>query len=180
MNLAPAISALNQGEIIAYPTEGVYGLGCDPLNEAAVLRLLALKQRAVSKGLILLAASVEQIMPYLAPVPTACLQQALNTWPGPVTWVFPAAAFVPSWICGDHVTVAVRVTNHPIARALCEGFGRPIVSTSANIAAQASALTAGQVAATFPEGIAVIVPGELGGLKGSTPIYDVLGGGVVR
>jgi L-threonylcarbamoyladenylate synthase len=177
--LETALTTLKRGGIIAYPTEAVYGLGCDPSNEAAVLKLLALKQRDVSKGLLLIAADFQQIAPYLAPVTSSQLQAALDTWPGSFTWVFPATSYVPAWIRGNHDTVAVRVTAHPIAKQLCQLFG-PLVSTSANIQHQAPAMSAEQVQTIFPTGVDVIVPGELGGETKPTQIRDVVTGKVIR
>lgn len=174
-----AVAALKRDGIIAYPTEAVYGLGCDPHNETAVLKLLALKQRDVNKGLLLIAADFQQIVHYLAPVTSSQLQAALDSWPGPFTWVFPATSHVPAWIRGNHDTVAVRVTAHPIAKQLCQLFG-PLVSTSANIQHQAPAMSAEQVQAIFPTGVDVIVPGELGGETKPTQIRDVITGKVLR
>lgn len=175
-----AIQALHRGSVIAYPTESVYGLGCDPLCESAVLHLLALKKRAVNKGLLLIAADLMQIMPYIAAIPLDCMQKVLHTWPGPFTWVFPATKLVPAWIHGDHNTVAVRVTDHPIAKTLCADFGRPLVSTSANLEGQSPACTAQAVAEMFPVGIEVIVPGKVGELAKPTSIRDALSGSLIR
>lgn len=182
MPIFPAIQLLYQGHIIAYPTEAVYGLGCDPLNESAVLHLLTLKKRAISKGLILIAASIEQIMPYIdtTQIPTDRLQQIFARWPGPFTWIFPATSKVPLWIRGDHATIAVRVTAHPIANALCAEFGRPLVSTSANMAEQAPAKSKQAVESMFPTGVALIMEGEVGGLEKPTAIRDACSGNIVR
>lgn len=176
------IQALQQGTIIAYPTEAVYGLGCDPLCEAAVLRLLTLKKRSITKGLILIAASLKQVMPYIdsTAISSERMQQILASWPGPVTWVFPASDKVPSWIRGNHTTVAVRVTAHPIAKALCADFGRPIVSTSANTEGHPPARDAQTVAKIFPSGIEVIVSGEVGNLTKPTEIRDACSNLVLR
>ena len=179
-DMAPAITALQQGGIIAYPTEAVYGLGCDPLNQAAVARLLSLKKRPVSKGLILIAAEWEQLACYVKPIPTQAMATVLATWPGPVTWLFPAARMTPDWIRGEHATVAVRVTAHPIARALCMHFGRPIVSTSANPAGQLPARDAEAVSKIFTAGVEIIVGGEVGGLLQPTEIRDVETGKTIR
>ncbi len=131
-----ATRLLVQGQGIAYPTEAIYGLGCDPLNEYAVSDLLALKQRPVDKGLILIAASIQQLAPFLITSHSGILDKALATWPGPTTWIFPAQNWVPKWLTGHHSSLAVRVSKHPTVIALCKGFGGPIISTSANISAQ--------------------------------------------
>lgn len=179
-NFFPAIQALNDGTVIAYPTESVYGLGCDPFNQFAVLHLLALKKRATHKGLILIAANVEQIMPYITPISPDRMQQILNTWPGPFTWVFPKSKLTPAWIHGNHNTVAVRITAHPIARDLCTHFGKPLISTSANVEGELPARTAKAVEEMFPTGIKMIVFGETGGLSKPTEIRDAVSGIVIR
>lgn len=175
-----AIQILHQGGIVAYPTEAVYGLGCDPENEQAVQHLLQLKQRPMHKGLILIAATLEQLTPYLAPIPPQCMQAVLATWPGAVTWIFPASDQTPTWIRGEHPSVAVRVTAHPIAKELCLAFGRPLVSTSANKSHEAPAISAQAVKAIFPEGIELIIEGALGGLSKPTEIRDALSNRVWR
>jgi L-threonylcarbamoyladenylate synthase len=181
-SLSPTIALLQAGKIIAYPTESVYGLGCDPLNEAAVLQLLALKKRALHKGLILIAADITQILPYIeiTQVLQARWAEIQAHWPGPVTWVFPASEHVPPWICGDHRTVAVRVTAHPVANQLCAQWGRPLVSTSANLAQQLPAKTAEAVQAIFPATQVTVVPGQVGGLDKPTEIRDAMSGLVIR
>ncbi|HEY0719815.1 MAG TPA: Sua5/YciO/YrdC/YwlC family protein, partial [Gammaproteobacteria bacterium] len=137
--LREAVRVLHDGGLIAYPTEAVYGLGCDPLNADAVLRLLELKQRPWQKGLILIAAEQTQLEPYLLPLDSAMLARVAPTWPGPYTWLLPARDETPWWLRGEHDTLAVRVTAHPVAAALCRAFGGPIISTSANLAGKAPA-----------------------------------------
>ncbi|MGB5621494.1 MAG: L-threonylcarbamoyladenylate synthase, partial [Gammaproteobacteria bacterium] len=113
-----AARALRDGGVVAYPTESVFGLGCDPLEPAAVARILSIKQRRVASGLILLAASVQQLDAYICPSP-AERERMLASWPGPLTWVVTASNGVPAWITGGRDSVAVRVTAEPIAAALC-------------------------------------------------------------
>jgi L-threonylcarbamoyladenylate synthase len=121
------------GGIVAYPTEAVFGLGCLPESRAAVTRLLAIKRRAWRKGFVLIAAELEDLTP-LVELPTDGMRSTiLATWPGPVTWALPARAGVPRWLTGGRKTLAVRVTSHTVARALCARVGRALVSTSANV-----------------------------------------------
>ena len=133
-----AAAVLRAGGIVVHPTEAVWGLACDPASEAATLRLLALKQRSVDKGLILVAASPAQLDRHVDwnALPPARRDAMLASWPGPNTWIVPASAAVPAWIRGAHASVAVRVTAHAPAAALCTAFGGAIVSTSANPAAR--------------------------------------------
>jgi L-threonylcarbamoyladenylate synthase len=174
-----AAAILHQGGIIAYPTEGVWGLGCDPYNAEAVLRLLALKHRPWQKGLILIAASYDQVTPFVTTTP-ALLERVRNTWPGPVTWLLPARDATPLWLRGTHPTVAVRVTAHPVAAALCRRFGGAVVSTSANIAGHPPARKRLQVQHRFGTALDYIVPGNLGSQSGATQIRDARSGAVVR
>jgi L-threonylcarbamoyladenylate synthase len=168
-----AIQKINQGEVIAYPTEAVYGLGCNPLDEEAVLKLLALKNRSVDKGLILIASSLEQLDPYLQ-LTTEIVSRIQATWPGSVTWIIPAQPWVPQWLTGKHSSLAVRVTSHPIARLLCEENEGPLVSTSANATTKPPAAKSWQVYKNLGHNELFIVPGEVGNLKQATPIFDVL------
>ncbi len=180
MDIQPAVEVLKRGGIIAYPTESVYGLGCDPFNEKAVMRLLGLKKRSVEKGLILIAADWEQVKSLVKPIKPYLLKRVLATWPGPVTWTFPAAHGLPQWIRGAHSTVAIRVTAHPIASELCRVFNQPLVSTSANIEGQPPVVKDEDIEKIFPEGIDGVVTGSLGGLAKPTEIRSALTGETLR
>jgi L-threonylcarbamoyladenylate synthase len=169
-----AVALLLDGGIIAYPTEGVWGLGCDPFNEAAVLRILELKQRPVEKGLILIAAGVDQVAALLAPLTPEQRATVLATWPGPTTWLLPdPAQLVPTWIKGKFATVAVRVSAHPGVVRLCRAFGGPLVSTSANPADAPPAVSRLRVQTWFGTRLDYIVPGRLGGQNGPSTIRDL-------
>lgn len=176
------VTALRQGEVIAYPTEGVWGLGCDPFNEVAVMQLLALKQRPVNKGLILVASDIEQFSPLLASL-DATQQQALqNSWPGPNTWLVPDQGMIPEWapywITGTADTVALRVSAHPVVRELCNHFGGPIVSTSANTSGRPAATSLLAVQLQFPQ--LLRVPGTLTHPGKASTIRDLQTGKIVR
>lgn len=175
-----AIEFLRQGEVIAYPTEAVFGLGCDPFNESAVLNLLRLKQRKISKGLIVIASNWGQIESLIQPLTNAIRRKIAATWPGPVTWVFPASEKAPDWIIGNHQTIAIRVPNHPLARRLCEIFQKPIVSSSANLSGVSPARTVEEVIHYFGKTIPFILDGEVGGFSRPTPIRDVLSDKLLR
>lgn len=179
-HLRTARRTLQAGGIVAYPTEAVYGLGCDPLNPHAVMRLLALKQRPWQKGLILIASNREQLEPYLAPVVPDVEEKLAQTWPGPITWLLPALPEVPHWLRGIHDTLAVRVTAHPVAAALCDTFGGPIVSTSANLAGHEPARNPLQVRRGLADSVDYILHGPLGELKQPTEIRDAETGRVIR
>ncbi len=179
-DITSAVQALRRGEVVAYPTEAVYGLGCDPFNVEAVTIILQLKQRPIEKGFILVAASWEQIEPLVEPIEPPALYRVLNTWPGPTTWVFPARSDVPHWISGKHNTVAVRVSAHPIVKALCESFGGPIVSTSANIKGQPPIRDYRTTMMTFGDKVATILDGKVGKEISPTEIRYAITGEIIR
>lgn len=180
-DLTTAREALERGGVIAYPTEAVWGLGCDPENSTAIQRILELKKRSAAKGLIVVAADMEQIGKLIAPLTVEQKKQLQATWPGPVTWLIPDPEEVfSSWIRGEHKSVAVRVSAHPIVQQLCKAFGKPIVSTSANIAGQAEIRDRSELVITFAEIIDCIVPGELGSSNSVSEIRDLVSGAVLR
>lgn len=177
-----AIEQLTAGEVIAYPTEAVYGLGCDPANEQAVLKLLAIKQRPVEKGLILIAANYSQLLPYVndKAIPLERRYQIFSSWPGHISWVLPASTNAPAWITGKFDTIAVRVSAHPIVQQLCQAYGKPIVSTSANLAGEPAITDYQQLLASIGLKVAAIVDGPLGGAAQPSQIRDGLTGDIFR
>ncbi|WP_341502636.1 Sua5/YciO/YrdC/YwlC family protein [Gallaecimonas sp. GXIMD4217] len=175
------VEHFHNGGVLAYPTEAVFGLGCDPDNEAAVNELLRLKERDPAKGLILVAANYSQVLKYIrdGDIPIDRRFAIFSKWPGPVTWVLPARADAPAWVTGGRDTLAVRVSDHPVVKALCDAFGKPLVSTSANLSGQEPARSAAEVAAQFGERV-LVVPGEVGSLGQPTPIFDAQTGQALR
>ncbi len=176
--LRQASQLIHHGGIIAYPTEAVYGLGCDPFNMDAVKRLLEIKQRPMHKGLILIASHVEQLKPFIE-WQAESMDRVRTSWPGPYTWLLPAKTDLPPWIHGDRATVACRVTAHPLAAGLCHAANSALISTSANQTGQQPAKSALQVRLRCPE-VDRILHGELGGLKKPTRIRDALTGVYIR
>lgn len=173
LHVDAAARAVEAGGLIAYPTEAVYGLGCDPDNEAAVLRLLALKRRPMHKGLILIAADFAQLAGFLQPLSTAEHVRLAATWPGPQTWLIPARSTTPRWLRGRHDTLAVRVTAHPLAAALCRRCGHPLVSTSANLGGHPPARSALAVRRQLGRDLDYILAGPTGGAAKPTAIRDL-------
>lgn len=171
---------VDAGGIVAYPTEGVYGLGCDPLNAEAVARLLAIKQRDAARGFILIASKREQLSPYLEPLPEAVERNVAETWPGPVTWILPAAAGVAPELTGGRDTIAARVTAHPLVRALCGTCDRALVSTSANLSGRPAARSALQVRRRLGGAVDFVLSGPLGGRSRPTEIRDATTGLILR
>lgn len=171
---------LAEGAVIAYPTEGVWGLGCVPEKPEAVARILDLKQRDWRAGLILVAADIEQLEPYLSGIAAADRIVLEDVWPGPVTFLVPDNGTAPEWTRGQHETVALRVSGHPVVQAICTELGGPIVSTSANPSGRRPARTALRLRQYFPHGIDLVVPGEVGDSDGATEIRELATGKVLR
>lgn len=171
---------LHGGGVVAYPTEAVWGLGCDPLDYDAVWRILDLKQRSWRMGLILIASDLQQLEPYILPLDSAAQATLIASWPGPVTWLVPCAAYVPRWLRGEHDSIAVRVSAHPVARALCEAFGGALVSTSANVSGIAPARNALTVHRYFGTRVDCYVHGATDRQARPSEIRDLRNGRVVR
>jgi L-threonylcarbamoyladenylate synthase len=180
LDTVAAVEKLRDGQVIAYPTEAVYGLGCDPANETAVRKILAMKGRHESAGLVLIASEISELQPWIAEVDTVLLNKAMKTWPGPITWLFPRAQGVPDFVAGNHPTVAVRITAHGPSRDLCRAFGSALVSTSANHTAQSPARSAQEVEDYFGNQLAGILAGELGGAQNPSEIRDLVSGETLR
>ncbi|MEP1471379.1 MAG: L-threonylcarbamoyladenylate synthase [Halieaceae bacterium] len=178
--LYSALDALTAGGVVACPTEAVWGLSCDPDNPSAVQRLLALKQRPVAKGLILVASDIAHLDGLLAGLNDSQLARLQLSWPGPTTWLVPHHGRVPPWICGDHDSVAVRVTAHKCMRALCDAWGGALVSTSANPAGSQAPRERFQVQRYFGGQLDAILPGAVGLAARPSTIRDLLSDEIVR
>ncbi|KAF1712514.1 tRNA threonylcarbamoyladenosine biosynthesis protein RimN [Pseudoxanthomonas kalamensis DSM 18571] len=177
-----AAGRLHAGGVIAYPTEGVWGLGCDPLDEFAVMRLLAIKHRPPDKGLILIADALEPLRDFLdlTALPAERLSEVLASWPGPHTWILPASAKAPGWITGNHDGIAVRVSAHPAVVALCRAHGGALVSTSANLAGQPAPRRREALDPALLALVDGVLEGETGELVEATPIRDARSGARLR
>jgi L-threonylcarbamoyladenylate synthase len=175
--ISRAAEVLLGGGVITCPTEGVFGLSCMPNDADAIHRLLAIKQREPAKGLILIAASSEQLRDWIAispqDIPDPDPQQ-------PITWIVKAAAHVSPLVRGDHDGIAVRITSNPIARALCEAVESPLVSTSANVAGEP--VTSSQIVLRrkFAGSVDYVVPGDCGPAAGPSEIRDLTSGKQLR
>jgi L-threonylcarbamoyladenylate synthase len=181
-SLTIASQIMHQGGVIAYPTEAVWGLGCDPFNALAVSTLLSLKKRSPDKGLILIGSHIDQFNFILKGLNNSQIETMLKTWPGPVSWIVPINEHIPYWISGDHPGVAIRVSNHPIVKALCDIYGGPIVSTSANTQSHRAAKTKWQVKRYFKNNSALdfITQGVVGKRDKPSQIFDLLTQAVIR
>jgi len=170
---------LKQGGVIAYATESCFGLGCDPRNARAVRRILQLKGRPQSKGLILIAGKINQIKRYIAPLNAAQNKTLMQEWPGPTTFLLPAKSATPRWLRGGHDKIAVRVTTHADAVALCDALGMALVSTSANRSGEQPAKTYASCARAFGKSV-MVLRGRIGQRKRPSTIKDLASGKIVR
>lgn len=173
--------AVLAGGVGAYPTEGVWGLGCDPLNAAAIRRLIRLKGRGTDKGLIVIAADTAQLEGLVQwPVQASMRDTMLATWPGPVTWVMRAVDGLPALLTGGRSTIAVRVTRHPPVVDLCRRVGSALVSTSANHSGRPACRRSWQVRKVFGAQLDWLLPGPLGGQRGPSEIREADTGRILR
>ena len=179
-DIREALKALNDGGVIAYPTEAVYGLGCDPGNPVALQRILDIKAREANKGFILIAASQDQLTPYLSTISPEWQTQLDAVWPGPVTFVLPAAPSVSPLLSGQRDTLAVRVSAHPLVTQLCNAYGGAIVSTSANLSGHPALNNGQDVEQLFANSIDAIIDGHVGQLSAPTQIIDARTGQRLR
>ena len=173
-----AARILHSGGVIAYPTEGVYGLGCLPDHIEAAAEILLMKKRSAGMGLILLAGKHEQLepwidLPYGATVPESSEAE-------PVTWIVPASADAPGWLTGGRTTLAVRLTTFPVAADICNAADSAIISTSANVSGRPPARNTYVLHRQFYGLVDYIVPGACGSAKGPSEIRDLQSGKVLR
>jgi len=173
-----AAKVLRSGGVIAYPTEGVFGLGCLPGNLDAVARLLQIKQRDASKGLILIAATASQFEEWIELPDEVTLPDPEPQLP--TTWIVPAGARVASVVRGNHTGIAVRITTHPVAQAICNAVASPIVSTSANLSGRPVAPSEYALRRQFIDLVDYVVPGKCGPSSGASEIRDLLSGAILR
>lgn len=180
-SLAEAAGIIRAGGVVAYPTESCFGLGCNPRNTAAIRRILRLKRRPRSKGLILIADHRRRLLPhYVDSFAVGCRRQILDSWPGRHTWLLPAGRHVSRWLRGNHRTLAVRVTAHREAAHLCRLARMPVVSTSANRAGRRALRSAHAVRREFGDEIDFIVAGRIGADASPSIIRHGETGRVVR
>jgi len=180
IRLIRASRIVRRGGIIAYPTESVYGLGCDPFDADAVSRLRAIKGRDHSQGFIMIAADLDQVLPLIAHQDGVSWSDITVRWPGPVTWVFNAGPVAPPWLLADDGSIAVRVTAHPIAAELCRQAGAALISTSANSRNRRPQRSALGVRCTLGAVVDGIVQGATSNSARPTVIMDARTGACLR
>ncbi|WP_115050845.1 Sua5/YciO/YrdC/YwlC family protein [Xanthomonas arboricola] len=182
LSLDSAVATLRKGGVIAYPTEAVWGLGCDPAQQAAVLRLLEIKRRPVDKGVIVVASGIEVLRDWvdIDALEPARRDEVLASWPGPHTWILPITTRAPHWVTGTHDGLAVRISAHPVVAALCAAWGGPLVSTSANLAGEPPARSRQALDPALLASIDGVTDGAVGALAQPTQIRDGRSGQILR
>ena len=173
-----AARILRSGGVIAYPTEGVFGIGCLPDDFVAVSRVLAIKERDPALGLVLVASDLEQLDGWIALPDNS--PELTSSSDKPVTWIVPATDDVPYWIRGEHSGLAVRLTTHRVAAALCDAADSALVSTSANTHGRPVARNAFVLRRRFGALVDYIVPGACGPASGPSEIRELASGKVLR
>jgi L-threonylcarbamoyladenylate synthase len=180
LHIDRAARIIVNGGVVAYPTEAVYGIGCLPLDAAALARVIAIKQRDASKGLIVVAADSAQLAP-LAELPGGTRGRELHaSWPGPVTWIVAAKPGLPAALTGARATIAVRVSAHPIVRRLCLRCGSALVSTSANLSGRPPARSALALRRALGDRLDYVLAAPLGAAARPTEIRDAASGRILR
>lgn len=174
-----AARCLEAGGVIGYPTEGVYGIGCLPQYSDAVGRVIGIKGRSASAGLILIVADIELLTGWIAP-DAAELRNLLRPVVHPTTWIVTAAPGLDPLLTGNRDTLAVRVTGHPLAAALSNAVQGPVVSTSANRSGKKAALTAQQTRRRLGKHLDYVISGPLGGTAGPSEIRVAASDQVIR
>lgn len=179
-HIIKAVRTLHHGGVICYPTESVYGLGCDPKDLEAVLYLLALKKRQVNKGLLLVAQNVQQLEPYIDINDTLVARKLSEPGDKPISWIVPCKQSTPLWLTGEHQSIVVRISSHSIIQQLCQQFNGAIVSTSANVTGHTSNKQNWMVRKQFGNKIDYYVPGDLGRFKMESEIRNIKTDEIVR
>jgi len=166
-----AATLIRNDGVICYPTESVFGLGCNPLSEIAVNKILTLKQRSVDKGLIIIAGRLEQLTPYLE-ITEKEIETILREKKA-TTWLVKKSTLTPNWVSGTHTKVAIRVSQHPTVIELCEKINQPLVSTSANPAGENPALSVQQSRQYFSDQVDLYLDGNSKLSGNPTQIIDI-------
>lgn len=174
------VRLFESGGVFAYPTESVYGLGCDPMNYEAVERILALKRRDPAKGMILIASDLQQLEPWIALRRRADKKKLAAPQKRPTTWLVPAAEDAPWWIRGHHSRIAVRLTRFSPVVQLCESVASALVSTSANFAGHPPQKKVMPVVKSMGNQLDAVVYGETGSVAQPSEIRDFYSGEVIR
>ena len=166
------ICHLKSGEVIGYPTEAVYGIGCDPWNQSSVEKIAKIKGRKNSQTFLMVASSIGQLTDLIDI--SKLSPQVASSWPGHTTWLIKAKENVPYWLQDEQTNkVGIRISNHPLVIELCNAFGKPIISTSANVSGKEEIKNQQEFIRTFSSDINYLVDGDLGDYDETSVIIDM-------
>ncbi len=174
-NLETAVSIVNEGGVIVYPTDTVYGLGADAVNRTAVERIYRIKKRPPDQPLSILLADALELFRVSNAITDVALVLAEHFWPGGLTLVIERSSFVPDWVTSGGNTVAVRVPDHPLTIRLIRETGKLLIGTSANLSGSPSATTAEEARRQLGDTIDFVLNGGRcpGGIEST--VVDVTG-----
>jgi len=176
-----AVNTVKLGGIIIYPTEAVFGIGCDPNNIDALKKVIDIKSRDSQKGLIIVASKFEQILDYIKPLPKDIEDRLKTNWPAQTTYIFPASDILSDYLIGgNNRTVAIRVSQNKYIKKLCDLLGHPLVSTSANISGMESITSYKQAKREFQNKVDYILPGKVDINLKPSKIVDIFTSRVLR
>ena len=174
-----AVEYIKKGEIIAYPTEAVYGIGCDPWNQKSVEKIYKIKKRVSNKPFILVASDINHLNNLINI--GSLTDDVLSSWPGHVTWLIPALSEAPQWLIdGSTGLIAIRISNHKIIKQICSIFGKPIISTSANMSSEKPFISKEDMTKNFSSSVPLLVEGEIGSYPNTSIIKNMLTGEKIR
>lgn len=171
-----AVDVLKQGGLIIYPTEGIYGIGCDALNEKSVQNVFNVKYRNNEKSFIVLCSEVVHISKLIS---DDYVQDKKLSEKEFITWIVPISKNCPQWLTKNN-KIAIRLTDHPVIKELCTGIDGPIISTSANISGKKYINNIDIISELFTDEVECIVEGNLGGEAKSSSIIDIATGHILR
>ena len=168
-----AIKLLSDGGVIGYPTEAVFGLGCDPWNEKAVVKISNIKNRNSKKPFLLVASSINQLT-NLVDI-NIITEKAKSTWPGHTTWLIPAKKDVPCWLTDkDTGLIGIRISDHPVINRICDKLQSPIISTSANISGDKNIKDQKVFISEFQNKVDYLIEGNIGNYCNPSIIINMI------
>lgn len=173
-DLSAAVQVLKGGGVIVFPTETLYGLGADALNDAAVEKVFQLKGRDPHNPIPVLVADLEMLHTLVAKVPTTAQKLMERYWPGPLTLVLPGKKNIPKPLCNSSGGVGIRISSQSIATLLVNGLGRPLTATSANPSGKEPARTLQEAKNYFANRVDVFVDGGTLTSKSGSTVVEVM------
>lgn len=163
-----AVEHLRKGHVILYPTDTIWGIGCDATNEAAVEKIYRIKKRTESKSLIVLLADPGQLTNYVKKVPTIAYD-LISSISKPTTIIYPNAINLAKNVVAEDNTIAIRITRYEFCKAMLKEFGKPVVSTSANVSGELPPLAFSKISKEILESVDHVVDYHRGTVNETKP-----------